>query len=193
MPGIVGLLMSMPGVMGISVDSPRARSQRFMKSISSDCEREMRAPRRLEVFVRGVRWDPGGHDDGLRVMHDHALHEVDVGLELGKWLRVGVCRESLRRLARCARLYDSRGRRRCLCAAGESGRECRECKDVADAHCDKGYTRKVGGYNRAVSGPAIGVFDSGFGGLTVLRALLARIGWCTLCLSRRYGAAAVWG
>ena len=33
--------------------------------------------------VGGVRGDEGGHLDGLGVVHDHALHEVDVGVRDG--------------------------------------------------------------------------------------------------------------
>src|ERR1700756_5943010 len=49
MPGIIiGLpFLSMSGMPGIAIDVgwPRAMSQRFMKFISSDCERLVRAPR----------------------------------------------------------------------------------------------------------------------------------------------------
>ena len=47
--------------------------------------------------------------------------------------------------------------------------------------------------NNAVSAnpPRIGVFDSGFGGLTVLRALVSRLPHAQLCLHRRYGPPAL--
>ena len=40
----------------------------------------MRAPRDRSSLFSRVRRDEGGHLDGLRVMHDHALHELDVGV-----------------------------------------------------------------------------------------------------------------
>ena len=43
----------------------------------------------------------------------------------------------------------------------------------------------------AATQPAIGVFDSGFGGLTVLRALIQRMPHSAVCVYRRYGAAAL--
>jgi Na+/glutamate symporter len=52
----------------------------------------------------------------------------------------------------------------------------------------RGRDEAVGAIAR---GPVVGVFDSGFGGLTVLRALLDPVG--TLSLSRGHGTAAVWG
>jgi hypothetical protein len=67
----------MPGMV-IESGWPRTNNHRFMNFISSDCERLMRAPRvRISRILR-MGLDQRGHLDGLRMMHDHALHELDV-------------------------------------------------------------------------------------------------------------------
>ena len=58
--------------------SPRAASQRFMNLISSDCELLIRAPSDLSILVLRMRRNQRRHLHRLRMMHDHALHELDV-------------------------------------------------------------------------------------------------------------------
>ena len=63
-----------------------------------------------QLLIFSVRGDPRGHHDRLRMMHDHPLHEGDVG---GRWRRqdaLGRGRKFFRWLAGRTGLHDGRSR-----------------------------------------------------------------------------------
>ena len=68
-----------------------------------------------DVLARAVRRRPAGHDHGLRVMRNHARHEVHVGVGVGKRPSPGgvACRPG------------RRGRRLGRRRTGAPGRQCR--------------------------------------------------------------------
>ena len=72
--------ISMSGISGIGgeIGSPLASSHRFINFISSDCELLMRAPSRAQILVLSMRFDQRSHLNRLRMMHDHALHELHI-------------------------------------------------------------------------------------------------------------------
>ena len=79
--------------------------------------------------------------------------------------------------------------------AGATMHKADECVPVAEiAALTDIYAALLDGLFRqaaALSNAPIGIFDSGMGGLTVMRALMARLPQRILCLSGRHGAAAL--
>ena len=95
----------------------------------------------LHVLGRGSRRHERGHLDRLRVVADHALHELDVGVDVLDVRQVGrrIGRDDAARLARRAGLNDRRPRIRLGTLsrrrAGGRTRPARRCRDCNRDQC----------------------------------------------------------
>ena len=78
--------------------------------ISSACEISMRSAELAHLRPLGARLQQLGHLDRLRVVADHALHELDVGGGEADLRQIDRARgvDGLARLAGCAGLDDGR-------------------------------------------------------------------------------------
>ena len=80
---------------------PRSRSHFCIIAISSRWATTMRSQRIATSCARAVRRRPAGHDDRLRVMRNHAGHEIDVGVAVRQSAEPG--RRGVQTRRRCAR------------------------------------------------------------------------------------------